>query len=367
MRIRRLLLSFLLSIIGLEAALYLGDPLIEKFFISIHNPLHTSYSLNHRPIPGSEKALLPDGTFVTYTYDQNGIRKYSQNRNSQRLAKFKILFLGDSFIQGGQEQDSIPFQLETILESTYPKVDVQIFNAGYSSYSVSLYTVQANTLIPLLQPDFIIVDIDETDFSDENYRYAAVRQVNDQGRTVAVAPDVQTLELERAMDQVRALPTRLHKVIGAFRVKFYTLPRLRKRHTRPRPRAYLQKTDSDIYRRLEREILYFKRQVTELGEVLIERLGDRRKILFAHHPHLNHLTPDPTGKLWPALVSETVRGAASSLHIEYFDATPDMRECCEHSAKQLYIAGDMHFNAEGMRTYSSFLAKHLLLQLNLKR
>jgi len=39
------------------------------------------------------------------------------------------------------------------------------YNAGYTSYSPAIFVPQAKMLLPVVRPDYIVVDVDETDLT----------------------------------------------------------------------------------------------------------------------------------------------------------------------------------------------------------
>src|SRR5207247_9560602 len=85
----------------------------------------------------------------------------------------RVLFLDDSFMQGLARSDTIPVHVRDFFRSSFGR-KACVFNAGASSYPPSIYIVQAKQLIPLLHPDFIVVDIDESALYDHSYRYLAL-------------------------------------------------------------------------------------------------------------------------------------------------------------------------------------------------
>ena len=88
---------------------------LHRFLESIDSLDLPSPEYNHRPPVGPHSVELPEHSSATMNYDRNGLRLYSRNRNDQRRKKLKILYFGDSFMQGGAEVDSLPYIADTIL------------------------------------------------------------------------------------------------------------------------------------------------------------------------------------------------------------------------------------------------------------
>ncbi|MEA2954193.1 MAG: hypothetical protein QOJ96_3713, partial [Alphaproteobacteria bacterium] len=129
-------------------------------------------------------------------WDSNGIRRMDEP-NSESCAP-RLLFMGDSFMQGLGPRDTIPYQARGALRQLWSK-DVCVFNAGASSYSPSIYIPQAKKLIPLLKPDLVIVDVDETDIYDEWYRYRDLAVRDDTGSITAVRHTPLTSQFQKGI------------------------------------------------------------------------------------------------------------------------------------------------------------------------
>jgi hypothetical protein len=90
-----------------------------------------------------------------------------------------------------------------------------ILNAAYSSYSPLIFTVQAKRLVPILRPDFVVVDIDETDLFDDAVRYRNLAVRDERGRLIAVAPDRQRLALLEGCARTAEVPIHLLRLTQA--------------------------------------------------------------------------------------------------------------------------------------------------------
>src|SRR5262249_8608396 len=132
--------------------------------------LGSSEELNHVPEPG------PD-------WDADGIHKMDEP-NAPGCAP-RILFMGDSFMQGYGRTASVPYHVRRFFKESRGQ-DLSAFNAGQSSYSPSIFVPQAKKLIPLLHPDIIVIDVDETDLFDDYYRYRELTVRDASGSIAAV-------------------------------------------------------------------------------------------------------------------------------------------------------------------------------------
>lgn len=97
----------------------------------------------------------------------------------------RLLFMGDSFMQGLGIDDTIPVHVRSYFHDVLHR-EICAINAGTSSYSPSVYVPQARKLVPKIKPDAAIIDVDETDLWDDYYRYRHLVVRDRSGSIVAV-------------------------------------------------------------------------------------------------------------------------------------------------------------------------------------
>ena len=107
------------------------------------------------------------------------------------------------------------------------------------------------------------------------------------------------------------------------------------------------------------EIDFFRNNVIELMETLIDLMGDSSRILFLYHPHLQHLKPDSDGRYWNHFVSTAVKEAAEAYDINFYDASDDLRILFKGSPQEFYWNKNIHFNFKGLKLYGELVAKRL--------
>src|SRR6266540_915564 len=129
-------------------------------------------------------------------WDRDGFRTMDEP-NSARCSR-KLLFMGDSFMQGIRKMpegyggpsfpsDTVPVHVRRFFRE-WSGEDVCVFNAGFASYAPSIFVPQAKKLIPLVRPDMVVIDVDETDIFDDYYRYRELVTRDADGSIVAVGP-----------------------------------------------------------------------------------------------------------------------------------------------------------------------------------
>jgi hypothetical protein len=289
-------------------------------------------------------------------WDADGIRTMDEP-NSGSCAP-RLLFLGDSFMEGLGRSDTIPFHVRNTLRRIKGK-DVCVFNAGASSYSPSIFVVQAKKLIPLLKPDLVVIDVDETDIYDEWYRYRNLAVRDDSGSIVAVKHSPLTSEFQRGLLASADKSLYLQRFFAKLYFTKIEYPRIyaESRKNQVIPVFMSDLPESEIRTKFADQIAYFASSLDDLTQSIVRLMGSPDKLIYIHHPHLPHL--QTSGPRYNNIVSETLREVASRHGVRYYDATEDMKERFGSDPGRYYIPGDMHFNQAGARAYSIAVAERL--------
>lgn len=155
--------------------------------------------INHGPEPNRTRTfgnatVFGDYYGMTYTqhYDSHGIRINALRPSQFHPEAVNILFLGDSFIEGYDDANTVPQKVwEELLHMDKMNADrIRILNAGHSSYSPSIYVAQAKMLLPVLRPYIVVVYIDETDIFDDLIRYRKLIVRDDNGKIIKVNSNI---------------------------------------------------------------------------------------------------------------------------------------------------------------------------------
>src|SRR6476659_3387852 len=173
--------------IGFRMQQYFG-PLYDLEMASV-NLNWESDVLNHKPTPENQNlCIYGDLTGFTYkrSFDANGIRIID---DTALLADCRnpasVLFLGDSFMEGYDDRNTLPYHVAKYLK-TQRGVCLKTYNAGFTSYSPAIFVPQAKKLLPIVRPDYIVIDVDETDLYDDFARYRKLITRNERGENVGV-------------------------------------------------------------------------------------------------------------------------------------------------------------------------------------
>lgn len=380
-------ISVFLVLVGAEIALRLQSRFDLEDDVTRGSLLQT---LNHLPDKGTKtfilesKSVFGDSAGVEYeqAYDKDGIQitKLRPTRDDARTA---VLFMGDSFVQGYDEANTIPHHVFQFISNRHPEFANRAFlNAGYSSYSPAIFIPQARALLPKLHPQFVVVVIDETDMGDDFFRYRKLttRRKNERIDGVRPSPPL------RVAEWMRSQPLYLIRMIGklwdgrvpfprleaAYRNTFYAqleddLPPL------PLPvcdeftgrvvLAPLRYEEAVARRKFANAIAYFEQTLTDLALTLIEGGVPANRILFVSHPYLWHLIPGPEGRTWNRLSAETIGKVAARYQISFYDAQSDLAAAFAPDPSRFYWKQDIHFNFLGLKIYSELIAQKLEILL----
>jgi hypothetical protein len=362
--------SLLLIEIALRMQQYFG-PIYDLQFDDVtldglsdvvnHKPLRK----NTRKLSGSSIYGEFDGYEYNFYYDAIGIRQNTlRSNNQQDNFRINILFLGDSFIQGYDDKNTVPQHVWAYLTKTGLKTN--IYNAAFYSYSPAIFIPQSKQIVPRLNPDFILVDIDETDLGDDfiKYRHLIVRDHN--GKNIAVKPSPLHYEHQYGFLSIKKNPIFIVRLLKSLYHTKIHMPAFSQRFKTDN-RSVLEFSRNKIENAKEiyqTEINFFRDNVIELADTLIQLVDDRRKILFLYHPHLQHLKVDSNGQYWNRFVSTTVKEVADYFHIAFYDASDELTTLFNGKPQEYYWDKNIHFNFKGLNIYGELVAKRLLKLIN---
>lgn len=341
-----------LCLILLEVALRVQQKAGPYYDLDLAFLDQVNYSdeLNHVPSPTSKE------------WDEHGLKVYGNlipDDVKQNPKAKKILFQGDSFMQGFPGKDDIAWQVWSHFQAAgLPMVPL---NAGYSSYAVCIYTAQAKKLIPVLKPDHVIVVIDNTDMPDDNYRYADVTRRDGQGRIEKVTynpeMDLQTKGYQAVRSHWLYTARLLHKI-------YFTRLSPDRHVLKEREQRVIDFTIADgatASAKYQAEVALFEKNLNNLADVLIEKLGSAEKAMWVCHPHPQHLHSGAGEKGHHRLVFESVEKIAKAKGIVYYDATADLRTAFGEKYVDYYMKNDpyYHFTPAGLAIYSKCIFEHV--------
>jgi len=297
--------------------------------------------------------FLPTAT----EWDGDGIRRMRAPNAAQCASK--LLFMGDSFMQGLGIDDTIPVHVRSYFHDVLHR-DVCTINAGTSSYSPSVYVPQAKKLIPKLKPDVVIIDIDETDLWDDYYRYRHLVVRDRSGSIVAVRRTPLAEEFRLGLAAASKKPLYLQRLFAKLYFTRVVYPRLSAEYRRTvEPDGFWvsRAPAAEAPQRYRAAIAYFAATLQDLTATVTKLMGGPQRLIYIYHPHLEHLRN--TGGVFNSIISDTIRDVASRNNVRYYDATDDLKLQFGAEPEPYYIPNDMHFNERGLKVYTLAVAKYL--------
>jgi len=232
-------------------------------------------------------------------------------------------------------------------------------NAGYASYSTIQYILQAKYLVPIVQPDIVVVNFDETDLAnDYSGRLGVVRDYS--GNMVSFGAHYKGGLLGLMYKRSQGYALYLSRLLLRLSITRVLFPLLDELYGRPSSSELtdkyfiVSKEKSEVRARqiYSAQILNFSKNLDELSRLLLKKVSG--KIIYATYPHLQHFRSENPG--WNRIIAEIIESKAVSYGIPYYDGLPDLEVRFGSDPSQLYIPNDMHFNARGLAEYAHGLA-----------
>lgn len=345
--------------IGLRLQQYFG-PLFDLEMASV-NLNWESNVLNHKPAPENQNlCIYGDLTGFSYrrSYDANGIRIINDRALLEGCRKsVSVLFLGDSFMEGYDDENTLPYHVAKYFRKERG-VCLKTHNAGYTSYSPAIFVPQAKRLLPIVRPDYVVVDVDETDLYDDFARYRKLIVRNEHGQNIGVKASPIGHECSVGLMEAREHPLYLTRFVVKAWLSLVHMPAVIKKFRSDDLAlfSYSRDHNADLEQKYSEPLATFRQNLQELADVLKGYTGDGSRVLFIFHPHLEHLKPDAEGRVWNDLVSSTVQKMCVDNGFLFFNATEALKQRFGPRPEEFYWPGDMHFSFEGLEEYSNAVA-----------
>jgi hypothetical protein len=345
--------------IGFRLQQYFG-PLYDLEMANI-NLNWESDVLNHQPTPEDQNLCIygdPTGFSYKRSFDANGIRIIDDTALLANCRnQISVLFLGDSFIEGYDDKNTLPYHVEEYFKRR--EVCLKTYNAGYTSYSPAIFVPQAKKLLPIVRPDYIVVDVDETDLYDDFARYRKLIVRNERGQNIGVKASPIGHECSVGLIEARNHPLYLMRFVAKLWHSYVHMPSVIEKYRESDLTlfSYSQDHGVDVEHKYADALLAFRQNLQELADVLKDYTKDGSRVLFIFHPHVQHLKPDAAGRLWNNLVSSSVQKVCVANNFLFFNATETLKQRFgSHPENFYWKTGDMHYDFKGLEEYSAAVA-----------
>jgi len=279
--------------------------------------------------------------------------------------KIKLLLLGDSWMEDEFLSNSIGKEFAASTGKC-----VQSVNGGSNSYSPTLYLLKARQAFETYGKfDYIIVNIDETDISDEWLRYRVPTLRDTSGKIVAV-PFKNDIYSKYIWDGKLWAENSNFYIIRLVRFAFFykvLVPMLYKFTYIPDYTSLMQYVFApDAASLFKEEHKHFQSRLLEMAAEISSFVPEAKSVFVTHHPHLRGLVDTiDNGKLYLPIVSDAIAGLQKKVRISVLDARNHINEIHGDALlNNTFIADDpfSHLTADGANRYGKWIVE----QINLK-
>jgi|TARA_B100001971_G_C18175933_1_gene529917 hypothetical protein len=250
-----------------------------------------------------------------YTKKLHHIRHYSQNYYKKERKISNLLFSVEQHHKKINEKENINFlfmgdswfeQLisysssRALINSFFDKKKINYINASISSYSPTLMTIQYKILKNdfKINPDYVVLNIDQTDFGDELCRYKKNRYYNlNNNELIGVKPDLIKIPKILELSKIASLNSpKIIKEIKIFNFFLHLKYKLVKNEILKKigkgQREYgcsLNEIFSYLITPSKEDLNYFNHSVKNFFD-LLNNVDNIKKILIVTFPHRNQIS-----------------------------------------------------------------------------
>lgn len=316
-------------------------------------------NLNHR--------VIRNGTEQLVSTNNLGFRHSRDLEASKPPGVFRIFVLGDSFTEGlSSTGPAVSEWIQEKLSKNNPAVSFEVVNAGVSSESLIPYIIRLRNQIFSLEPDLVVVNVDNSDVRDDS-RLIPFTNLDGDGIP---------LKIVKPFQKYQRLDAWIHNPASDFfrSASRYSFTCRLLWNILFRIQAKLIETQ-DHWSGLPkntREILFdytwiFKKDLTPAEQDLVNQweqwitalAGLCHKhgvpLLLTSYPHPENYHPEV-----PDRVRKILTRKAKALGVPYFDAQEVLSA---FQPEQIFIPEDMHYNSFGTQKWGEALGEFVSREL----
>lgn len=333
--------------------------------------------LNHTLVPNSSCRFKTKEWDVNFQVNSLGMRDQEYSR-AKPSGVYRILLLGDSFAEGYGVKQAQTYQaiLETKLGDRF-----EVLNAGVQSYSPHLEYLYLQEFGLDLDPDLVLLNLDLTDFSDEQ-RY----------QTLSLAPEAGPITAGKSVDQWQRAPLFAKPIPSVTWLPFIPTPIKWWLHDHSRlydlaiktikkklyPKTFpdqidftpkdphtdalmiLRDLDDQQYQQLWQPVADYLLKIKSLLD------GRGIPLIIFMHPHGLQISANEwslgrakwafePNRVYPAKPQDDLRAWSKKHGIDYIDLLPAFIDAKAKSPQNLFFSLDGHFTPAGHQLVSDQL------------
>ncbi len=160
------------------------------------------YLYNHTLRPYHEEQYEIQGFYVDRKFNSLGLDHREEIQIPKPDSIYRVLFVGDSFVEGLDSINSIPAVVQSSIPAkTSSGKQFEIINCGQSSYSPLLHIARFKHQLYILQADAIVLLPDLTDVYDDWVRYKNYAVYDKDNNLVRVLPSSYGVYFNETLDR----------------------------------------------------------------------------------------------------------------------------------------------------------------------
>jgi hypothetical protein len=333
-------------------------------------------SFNHMYTPNFRGVIAgPEKSAVILKTNSLGLPQASEITEPKPPQVFRVLIVGDSFIAGMGDPNTIPYIAQQSLaqKRTEDGRKIELVNCGQSSYSPLLHIARFNHQLYRLNADAVILSPDLTDVFDDWVRYKDKTVYNSDGSIDRVSSSPALSQTYRLYDRYGYDATNLYLVKGlirrivALQVRFF-------------PEAELAEGGVDlgadqndyVFEHAREEEGHISAKTERMVDFSVENIRGYIALMRSHHiplsimiyPHLSQIVPEKDSllrdgkgvshtfnRIYEKRIEDLCRREGIAFKSFYEEIAADVR-----SGQWLYFRGDMHFNQLGIQRMGELVA-----------
>lgn len=356
--------------------------IVLRWQATLQEPIETracrrfSPELHHELIPKTTCRSRYSEWDTTFSVNELGFRDQDV-ADTKPPDEFRVLLLGDSFIEGESVEvyETSSWRLEQELRKEMNR-PVDVINMGVMSYSAIQYERLLKKWVDQLQPDFVIVAVDMSDFQND-YSYSFDLDEEGQFRNILFQQQmgVPHVALPGVSGQLKYW-LRTHSVLYAT-IADRTKQLLRRAFSIPEPTVFLindPKSDPHYATRSDenaRDPLMWEQSRKSILNIR-DFLGEKNIPWFAViYPYGHQAAPDEwaigrlkngfeSGKIYPTTAADLLVEFGERNGFPAVNLVPTFQSAAKESGEFLYWPYDGHFTPKGHEVMAEELVSVIL-------
>jgi lysophospholipase L1-like esterase len=278
----------------------------------------------------------------------------------------RVLILGDSFTEGYRFEDTIAPRLERRLNERTEGQRFEVINGGCTTYSPILHYLRLKNQWLALEPDYIILNIDQTDIFDDYWRYRPKYQTDANGEPLSAGSEPPN-GWRHTLHEWGITHSYLLRVLSNLRSRLWVEPQQqRERLQASKSSTPLPENIFAYHSELPVDSAAWK---TEVGFCLdniarIIQLCKQRNtpIYITLYPHKQHLKADEGKGLWNREFEKRVAQLCREREVGFFSAYEGMAQAFQQG-QPIFREKDIHYTNLGQRVWGDLIADYFVAAL----